>query len=240
VGFVEGRLPFAFRNGAGELVGLDVELAHLLARDLDVAVEFVPFPAADLLGAVSSGLCDIAIGGQPVTPRLALGTRFSKPYLDETLAFLVRDHLRDRFATWDAIRAIDGLVIGVPPLPYYVRELRDRLPAASLESLDLDEDPLGEGAFDVVAYTAERGAVLTMLHPAWTVVVPRPGLVEVPLAFPIGRGDEALARFVDTWIDMKRRDGTLEALREHWILGKGAATTRRRWSIARDVLGWGR
>lgn len=240
VGVVEGRLPFAFRNAKGDLVGIDVELAHLLARDLGVAVVFVEFPAADLLDAVSQGRCDLGIGGQPVTPRLALDTLFSKPYLDETLAFLVRDHLRDRFGTWDGIRAIDGLVIGVPPLPYYVNALRDRLPGAALTGLGPGEDPLADGAFDVVAYTAERGAVLTMLHPAWTVVVPRPGRVDVPLAFPIGRRDEALARFVDTWIDLKRRDGTLQALRDHWILGKDLETKTRRWSIAHDVLGWGR
>ena len=85
---------------------------------------------------------------------------------------------------------------------------------------------------------AERGAVLTMLHPAWTVVVPQPGVIKLPLAFPVGRRDERLARFIDTWIDLKRGDGTLEALREHWILGRTVTTPARRWSIVRDVLGW--
>jgi hypothetical protein len=42
VGYVRDRPPFAFRNGAGELVGMDVELAGRLGRDLGVAqVELV-------------------------------------------------------------------------------------------------------------------------------------------------------------------------------------------------------
>lgn len=239
VGFVEGRLPFAFRNAAGELVGFDVELAHLLARDLEVSVVFVPFASADLLDAVANGACDIGIGGQPVTPRLALDTRFSQAYLDETLAFIVRDHLRSRFETWEAIRGIDGLVVGIPRLPYYVREVQDRLPRASLVTFPVDRNPLEDGSgFEAVALPAERGAVLTMLHPAWTVVVPKPGVIKLPLAFPIGRRDEHLARFVDTWIELKRRDGTLEALRDHWILGRSVLTPSKRWSVVRDVLHW--
>jgi hypothetical protein len=43
VGFTLDQLPFAFYNLRGDLVGMDVELAGLLARDLGVpAVEFIP------------------------------------------------------------------------------------------------------------------------------------------------------------------------------------------------------
>lgn len=239
VGFVDGRLPYVFRNADGALVGLDVELAQLLAKDLDVAVEFVPFSSAAFLDGVAAGLCDVGIGGQPVTPRLAVGSRFSEPYLDETLAFVVRDHLRSRFTSWSALREHDGLTVGIPPLPYYVREVQERLPRASLVTFEADSDPFRDGSrFEAVVFPAERGSVLTMLHPAWTVVVPQPGVIKVPLAFPIGRRDEELARFVDTWIELKRRDGTLEALSDHWISGRAATASAPRWSIVRNVLGW--
>ncbi len=71
-------------------------------------------------------------------------------------------------------------------------------------------------------------------------VVPEPGVVKLPLAFPVGRRDQALATFVNTWIELKRRDGTLDALYKYWILGQNAAPKRPRWSIVRDVLHWTR
>jgi ABC-type amino acid transport substrate-binding protein len=43
VGFNDDNLPYAFRNARGELVGLDIEMAHRLARDLNASLEFVPF-----------------------------------------------------------------------------------------------------------------------------------------------------------------------------------------------------
>ena len=70
------------------------------------------------------------------------------------------------------------------------------------------------------------------------VVVPEPGLIKVPLAFPLARRDERFASFINTWIDLKRRDGTLDELYSYWILGRNAAPKTPRWSVIRNVLGW--
>ena len=47
-----------------------------------------------------------------------------------------------------------------------------------------------------------------------------------------------LAAFVNTWIGLKRKDGTLDAVYKHWILGQDAASVEPRWSIIRNVLHW--
>jgi hypothetical protein len=60
----------------------------------------------------------------------------------------------------------------------------------------------------------------------------------VPLAYAIARHDQVFASFVNTWIDLKRKDGTIDRLYRYWILGQNAAAARPRWSIIRDVLHW--
>jgi Na+/H+-dicarboxylate symporter/ABC-type amino acid transport substrate-binding protein len=239
VGFVAERMPFVFRNREQELVGFDVELAHLLARDLDVGLQFVEYRSGDLVRAVSEGAADLGIGGNPVTPRLASESLFSEPYLDETAAFLVKDYLRGRFETWTSIRDIRNLTIGIPAVPYYERAIRTRLDGVPLKAFGADDDPLAEqSGFDAVLLPAERGSVLTLLNPQWTVVVPQPGIIKVPIAFPLVRGDQSWASLVNTWIELKRSDGTLDALYDHWILGKAAERRAPRWSVVRDVLHW--
>ena len=239
VGFVAERPPFVFENGAKQLVGFDAELAQLLARDLGVALELAPWPPGELQDAVAKGAADVGIGGIAVTPELAARALVSQPYLDETLAFVVKDHLRGRFETWAEIQAASDLTIGVPPLPYYERLLRARLPQLTLKTLAPGQPLLDPRAgLDAIAFPAERGSVLTLLHPEWTVVIPQPGVVKLPLVFVLPRHDLAWAGFVSTWIQLKRRDGTIDALYEHWILGKRAGKRSPRWSIARDVLHW--
>jgi len=89
---------------------------------------------------------------------------------------------------------------------------------------------------DAIVAAAERGSAWTLLHPEFTVVVPRPGIVRIPLAYPLVR-DEEWRDFVDRWLELKRKDGTLDELYSYWILGQDAVERHRRWSILDDVLG---
>ena len=43
VGYIADNVPFSYFNHNDELVGFDISLAHKLAEDLGVQVEFIPF-----------------------------------------------------------------------------------------------------------------------------------------------------------------------------------------------------
>jgi hypothetical protein len=90
----------------------------------------------------------------------------------------------------------------------------------------------------VIVAPAERGSVMTLLDPRYSVVIPEPGLIKVPLAYPVTRRDPEWLHFLDTWIELKRKDDTIDALYSHWILGKSAARRQPRWSVLRNVLHW--
>ena len=130
VGYVADGLPFSFFNGSGELVGYDVQLAHDLARDLRVRLELVPVDRERIVEALEAGTCDLIMAGIAVTAERAERVLFSSSYLDETFAFVVPDHFRDRFARWETIRAQTDLTIAAPNLPYYLDRVRALLPRA--------------------------------------------------------------------------------------------------------------
>jgi ABC-type amino acid transport substrate-binding protein len=231
------RLPYSFLTPKGDLVGLDVEMAHRLARDMEVRLEFLPITIDRGPAMLDRGACDLAMSGTPVTPRRASAMRFTEPYLDETLGFVVRDDLRDNFSSWAKIRELGAMKVAAPNLPYYIAAVRQRAPALQIEAVDLAE--LDQRLrFDAIVMPAERGAVMTLLDPKYTAVVPLPDPIKVPLAYPVARHDEQWAAFLNTWIELKRRDGTIDALYRHWVLGKDAVARRPRWSIMRDVLHW--
>jgi Na+/H+-dicarboxylate symporter/ABC-type amino acid transport substrate-binding protein len=243
VGFIPEQRPYTHLNNRHDLVGFDVEMAHALARELGVAAEFAPVPRGQLLEVLEAGRVDVVMAGVLVTTQRASRMVFSAPYLDETLALVVPDHRRADFADAAWVREQEGLRLGVPDLPY-VRQLTEReFPKARIVPLPL-VDPEGFLAgrgepVDAVMLTAERGSFLTLLHPAFSVVVPRPLEIRLPLAYPVARHDVEAARFLSTWIDLKKKDGTIQALYDHWILGRGAKAKARRWSILRDVLHFG-
>jgi hypothetical protein len=59
-----------------------------------------------------------------------------------------------------------------------------------------------------------------------------------PLAYPVARRDLEFARFLGIWIDLQRKNGTVQALFDHWILGRDATPKQTHWSVIRDVLHW--
>ena len=75
-----------------------------------------------------------------------------------------------------------------------------------------------------------------MLYPAYTVAIPQPDILALPLAYGIARGERDLADFVNTWINLKKKDQTIQALYDYWILGRSAKAREPRWSVIRNVL----
>jgi ABC-type amino acid transport substrate-binding protein len=240
VGYTADALPFAFFNSRGDLVGFDIELAHRLASELSVRLEFVPLDRGRMEEQLNAGYCDIVMSGVAVTTLRAATLLFSNSYLDETFALVVPDYAREQFSSWSAIEARPATRIAVPNVPYYIDKLRAKLPRARLTIVEdlgaafAQPDP----TVDAIAIPAERGSAWTLLYPQFTVVVPEPGIVKIPLAYPIARHDDAFASFINTWIDLKRKDGTIETLYDYWVLGREAAPRQPRWSIIRDVLHW--
>jgi Na+/H+-dicarboxylate symporter len=238
--YLESRPPYAFTNANDELVGLDIEMAHQLAIDLGVRLQLVPRTTENLPDALASGTCDIAMGGAVATPLRATQLAFSAPYLEETLAFVVPDHLRSAYSTWDGARARGSVRVGLPDLPYFRRQVQQRLPEATLVPLtNLPAVFTAKGwDFEAMVLSAERGAYLTLLYPGYSVVVPEPGLVRVPVGYGLPQGDTAWKSFVDTWLALHLRDGALTRLIDHWIYGRSFAPPPRRWSLIRNVLHW--
>ncbi len=240
VGYLPDALPYAFFNGKGDLVGFDVDMAHRLAGELGVRLEFVPVEPAEIDGRLADGSCDIIMSGMAVTTLRASRTLFSDPYLDETVAFVVKDESRDRFSTWDAISTQGAITIATRNVPYYLDKLRARLPRARLRLFervtDIFENPPPD--VDAIAMPAERGSAWTLLYPQFTVVVPEAGVFKIPLAYALSSHDQAFGTFINTWIQLKRRDGTIDDLYQYWILGRNAAARQPRWSVIRNVLHW--
>jgi Na+/H+-dicarboxylate symporter/ABC-type amino acid transport substrate-binding protein len=240
VGYLPDNLPFAYFNGKGDLVGLDIEMAHILARDLGVQLAFVPVGRDRMTEQVNEGYCDIIMSGTVITPERAQAVAFSAPYMDVTLAFVVKDHRLEEFSSREALRHLKAPRLGVPNLPYYINKVQHFLPQATVVPLDsITEFFEGKGEeLDAVLYSAEGGSAWSLLHPAYTVAIPQPGVLKGPVAYPLPRGDRELADFINIWIELKKRDRTIDTLYDYWILGKNAVPKQPHWSVIRDVLHW--
>jgi ABC-type amino acid transport substrate-binding protein len=238
VGYLENR-PFSFFNEKGELVGLDVEMAHILARSLGVSIEFVPVDRSKMTEQLNEGYCDIVMSGVVVTPERAEASHLSAPYLDMTLALVVQDYRRSEFSSREALQKLKAPKLAIFDVPYFIAFVRERLPKAELvlvNSADEFFETKGK-ALDGFVYTAEGGSAWSLLYPQYAVVVPPPPVL-IPLTYPTALAGQELVDYVNALIELKKGDGTLKKLYDYWVLGRFAENKQPRWSVIRNVLHW--
>ncbi len=240
VGYYADALPFAFNNQEGTLVGYDVELAHILAGDLGVKPELVKIERKQTQALLNNGTIDIAMSSIAVTLERQRQFGLSDPYLSETFAMIVKDHRISEFNKSENLKKMPNLKIGALNSPYYLNKIKQYLPNAEIVILETPREFFTKYAdeLDAFAYSAEAGSAWSLIYPAFTVAIPYPDILEVPIAIGYPKGDQALGEFINTWILLRQKDKTFDRLYEQWILGKLAGDTEPRWSVIRDVLHW--
>jgi len=241
VGFNPDNMPFTYFSETGELIGFDVDVAQILAREMKVKLEFVPFDSQKMAAQLDAGLFDVIMGGMAVTtPRLEK-MAFSTPYMEATLCFIVRDYRRAEFATREAVQSIPKLKIGIPHLAdYFFPKLKAYLPQADIIQVDSIEEyfETNPNQLDALLIEAEGGSAWTLRYPQFKVVVPKPDVSKIPIAYPVAGRDREFADFLSHWITLKKNSLEYPMLYDHWILGLDAEPKHPRWSIVRNVLGW--
>jgi len=238
-GFTEDELPWSFRNGRDEVVGIEADLAHALAFELGLRLELVPVGRDARRDALERGLCDIAAGR--IKANRAATMLFSRPFARETWGFLVPDHEREVFASLERVRAWPNVRIAVIRVPEWIERLKVMLPDAEVVEVDsiLEYVEAPAGRFDAMYTGFERATAYSLLHPRLSAVVPAPGLGGIPIALTVPEHEEDLLAFVNAWLEEERASGLIQAKLDYWVRGEGARAERGpRWSIGRDVLGW--
>jgi Na+/H+-dicarboxylate symporter/ABC-type amino acid transport substrate-binding protein len=239
VGYLDDIRPFSFFNGEGKLVGLDVEMAHILASSLGVSLEFVPVDRTHPFQQLNERYCDIVMSGIVVTPERAEAASLSTPYMEETFAFVVQDHRRSEFSSREARQKLKSPKLAILDMPYLISFVHEHLPKAQLVTVNSAEEFFESKGktLDGFVYSAERGSAWSLLYPEYTVVVPTPPIA-LPVSYAMARGDRELVDYVNALVELKKGDGTLKKLYTYWVLGRFAADTQPRWSVIRDVLHW--
>jgi len=170
--------------------------------------------------------------------------RLTDPYFTATIGLATRDERRHEFASLDKLRHASGLKIGVPldtsQLEYVMQRYFNGSDTEYVTVGFWNEYFNGEHPeIDAFLMPAEHATGWSLLHPEYTVVVPQPDPVEVPSGFGVALGADDLARLVDEWILAARSAGIIDRSFEYWVMGRGAEDPEPRWSIMRNVLGWG-
>jgi ABC-type amino acid transport substrate-binding protein len=244
IGYDPRNLPMSFFNRRDELVGFDVALGEQLAAALGVRAEFVPVNWAELPAQLNNGLIDV-MPGIWYRPYWFASLKLSNPYFVGTVGLALRDYRRHDFSNLADIERMEGLKIGVPLDSTQISTSMQRYFGNTDVEFVVVEfwEPFFEGKYpevDAFLMPAEQASAWTLLYPQYTVVVPQPNPVQLPSAFGVASQGEELRALINEWVIFADTAGLIDEAYTYWVLGKGAEDTSPRWSILRNVIGWGK
>src|SRR5262245_52336101 len=80
VGTAADLPPLGMRNKQGDLIGLEIDLVRRLGAAMNLKVEFVEKPFAELLPALERSEVDLVVAGLTITPERNARVAFAGPY----------------------------------------------------------------------------------------------------------------------------------------------------------------
>lgn len=212
--------PLGFRNSSGELVGLEIDLAHRLAADLlgqADAVALQPVANLERLTAVTEGTVDLAIAHITETASRARLVDFSIPYYLNGTAVITRD---------PAVQQLANLAqrpIAVLEGSSTVAVIRARFPIAPLTAVPSYQAAQELLEFGQVAAFAADASVLagwTQTNSNYRLLTPLLSADALCVALPRGVQYDSLRQQVNGAIARWYDEGWLQERLSYWGLAQ--------------------
>lgn len=218
VGTTGDYAPFSYRQGEGDVVGIDIDLARHLAAALDARVVLVPTSWPTLMDDLAAGHYDIAMSGvSRVLPRQRDGY-LTPPYHVGGKTAIARCEDRDAFAT---LAEIDRPGVRVVVNPGGTNQ---RFVDAHVHRAEKIVHPdnrtifaeLVEGRADVMITDRIEVTLQTRRNPALCATMTG-NLTYQEKAYLLPQ-DQRWLEFVSTWLSLALADGTVTAaFRAHGV-----------------------
>lgn len=195
-----------------QLVGLDIDLATELGRDLNLRVQHVDSSFATLVDDLKAERCDVAMFAVAMLPQRMEHLRFTRPYLQSDIYAITTKSNRavQRWADIDQ----PGVAVAVQAGTFMEPVMRAALKQARLVSIQppaTRERELEAGRVDV--FMTDYPYSRRLLDNAdWArLIAPPTRFHPLPYAYAVRPGDEGWLALLDRFVQRIQADGRLEA-----------------------------
>lgn len=217
IGVRDDTAPFGFRDKNGNLIGYDIDLAHIIAKGVlkdEKKVEFVPVTASNRIMKLNSGEVDILIATMSVTEQRQQILDFSMPYHMAGQAILT-----NRASKATSLKDFEGKKLIIVFGSTSENNLRTNVPEIEVIGFKTYKDAFnalkagkaqGIVADDTILYNLSRNDNSVKILPK------RYSQEPYAVAFRKEKESTRLIREIDYIIDNLQSTGRLNKMREKW------------------------
>ncbi len=214
--------PMSYVGGDGELKGFDLEIILMIARELDMHVEFTGMEFSAILASVQSGKADIGAGSIIITEERAQAVDFVE-YYPAAFVLIVRakqaEHLAGNQIT--GFSDLEHGRIGATTGSIQVAQLEERFPDAEIFYFNTSVDMLNALRTHKIDAYAEPEAIIRyyMAENQDLACLDEPlgDGMQIGAVFPMTDKGQALCDQFNEYIRKIRENGTYDEIQETWF-----------------------
>lgn len=240
VGTTGDYKPFSYRiNENSPYIGLDIDMAEALAKELGVRLELVPTSWPTLMDDLANGRFDIAMSGVSISEARRKSAMFSSSYLRDGKTPVALCANQARFQNLPQIDQANVRVI-VNPGGTNERFVRDNLRRAQIIVYPDNNhifDQIVAGKADLMITDAVEARLQQQLHPTLCALHPEAPFNLSEKAYLLPQ-DPAWKSLVDRWLQPYLAQGQLANELEKWLRHPWpqASTAASHIDILRDLI----
>jgi len=201
------------------LIGFDIDMGIEMAKALGVKPVFVDTLWPSIIPALKLGRFDIIFGGMSVTEARKTQVDFADPYMTIGQTVLLNAKHKNTVKSYKDLNDAKFVVVSKPGTTG--EEAVQRLiPNATYETADTEIDGamrVLEGEADAFVYDSPFNAVFSATHASDQLVFLDEPFTEEPLAWAIRKNDPDFLEWLNTFLDVIKKDGRFEKMRTKWF-----------------------
>jgi len=219
VGMSGSQPPYNVVSRDGALIGLEVDLANLIASGLHVDLKIVQAPFGDLLKSMEQGKVDMVMSGMSITTRRTQKAGFVGPYMLSGKSILTRSSV---LAAAQQAGEIDDAKLTLAALKNSTSEeyVKTIMPKSKLVTVDDYDDAvklLLDGQIDAMVADMAICMLTILRHPdAGLSTLKKPFTFE-PIGIAVPANDPQFLNLIDNFVDTAENIGALEQMRQKWL-----------------------
>lgn len=220
VGFNTKPRPFIYQNSEDEIVGFDIEMAHMLARDLDCMLQLIPLNYADVVYEITAGKYDIGMAGLSMTIERLKKMNYTSPVVFVEKILVVMDFNRDRFKNLEEVKKDKKIRIAYLKGSSFKNDVELLFPDQIHVPIDDYNQLVNENIADALFWTYQQAYQWIRINPQFTIVPFKDSNIQKYEIYAYALSYEAkdLAAFLNHWLLLKHKNQVIKKLEKKWQL----------------------
>jgi ABC-type amino acid transport substrate-binding protein len=211
--------PMTFKQEDGKVVGLDIDLARLMAKSMDAKLSIRTMPFGELLASLERGDVDVVISNMTITTRRNMRAAFVGPYMTSGKCIITKEERVARAEQAEDLNTAETHMVAMAGTTSedFVKTLLPEAIITTTESLD--------AAVNMVIKD-EAGGMLTDYPICLSILKANPeaGFVSLfslltyePIGIALPANDPLFVNWTENFLKRLEGTGMLDQIGEHWF-----------------------